>query len=64
MEGNQKAPWLQRGQALDVGAGRGIASYALAREGFTVTVLEPDDSHLVGAGAIRSLAEEMACRSL
>jgi SAM-dependent methyltransferase len=47
-----------RGRALDVGAGRGIASYALAREGFTVTALEPDSSRLVGAGAIRLLAEE------
>ncbi len=48
-----------RGRALDVGAGRGIASYALAREGFTeVVALEPDPSSLVGAGAIRQLAAD------
>jgi SAM-dependent methyltransferase len=44
--------------ALDVGAGRGIASFALSTEGFQVTALEPDGSALVGAQAIRTLARE------
>jgi SAM-dependent methyltransferase len=48
----------QVGDALDVGAGRGIASYAMARDGFSVTALEPDGSALVGADAIRRLARE------
>jgi SAM-dependent methyltransferase len=47
-----------RGSALDVGAGRGIASFALARDGWAVSALEPDASNLVGAGAIRNLARD------
>ncbi len=43
------------GAVLDIGAGRGISSYAFARHGCTVTALEPDPSPLVGAGAIREL---------
>lgn len=46
------------GSALDVGAGRGVASYSLAHEGFNVVALEPDSSDLVGTGAIRKLAAE------
>jgi SAM-dependent methyltransferase len=54
--------WLPgtRGNALDVGAGRGIASFALACDGFLVVALEPDPSPIVGAGAIRALANAAA----
>jgi SAM-dependent methyltransferase len=48
----------KQGRALDLGAGRGIASYALACEGWAVTAVEPDPSPIVGANAIRQLAEE------
>jgi SAM-dependent methyltransferase len=44
--------------ALDLAAGRGIAAFALARDGWTVTAVEPDPSNIVGAGAIRSLVAE------
>src|SRR5574337_873081 len=46
------------GRALDLGAGRGISSYALSKDGWAVTALEPDSSPSVGAGAIRALAKE------
>ena len=51
-------PLSQGNNALDIGAGRGIASYALVKDGWHVSALEPDESELVGAGAIRKLASE------
>ena len=47
-----------RGIAIDIGAGNGIVSYALARDGWQTVAIEPDPSDLVGAGAIRRLARE------
>ncbi len=46
------------GKALDIGAGLGISSYALARDGWETYALEPDPSEIVGAGAIRKLSNE------
>ena len=42
---------------LEPGAGNGIASFALAKNGWLVTALEPDESVEVGAGAIREIVE-------
>jgi SAM-dependent methyltransferase len=58
----QFLPHTIAAKALDIGAGRGIASFALAKDGFEVTALEPDRSELVGAGAIRKLAREQHLR--
>jgi SAM-dependent methyltransferase len=46
------------GRALDLGAGRGIASFALAQDGWQVCALEPDPSAVVGAQAVRGLAKD------
>lgn len=46
------------GKVLDLGAGRGISSYAFAKAGCSVTALEPDPSALVGAQAIQSLVDK------
>ncbi|MFA6570220.1 MAG: class I SAM-dependent methyltransferase [Bacteroidota bacterium] len=48
----------KKGKALDIGAGRGISSYALAKDGWEVTALEPDNSEIVGTGAIEKLIAE------
>src|SRR5680860_1865369 len=50
------------GTALDVGAGNGIASFALAKDGWETTALEPDPSKKVGGGAIHALAEDMGLK--
>ncbi len=48
---------LTCGRVLDIGAGRGISSYAFARDGWSVTALEPDSSDVVGVGAIRQVIQ-------
>jgi SAM-dependent methyltransferase len=42
-------------RVLEIGAGRGIVSWAFASEGYEVYAQEPDRSALVGSGAIRQL---------
>lgn len=57
-----QANWIpsRGGVALDIGAGNGLVSYALASAGWSVVALEPDPGLYVGAGAIAAIAEEAA----
>jgi SAM-dependent methyltransferase len=48
----------EKRRILEPGAGNGVASFALAKSGWVVTALEPDESAEVGAGAIREIAEQ------
>lgn len=56
-----RGPW----RVLDVGAGVGVSSYAFARDGHTVTAVEPDPSDVLGRGAFERLRRgsgvEMRC---
>lgn len=48
------------GTVLDIGAGRGISSYAFSRMGWKAIALEPDPSPLVGGGAIEELNQVLS----
>jgi SAM-dependent methyltransferase len=48
------------GNVLDLGAGQGVSSFALAKDGWNVFALEPDDSKIVGTRAIQSLADDIS----
>jgi len=52
-------PYLPQssGQALDIGAGRGISSYSLVQEGWSVTALEPDKGKVTGTECLLDLVK-------
>lgn len=59
-EWQETAAWLPSppGRALDLGAGSGPASYALARAGWEVAAVDPNPGCQAGAGAVRALARQ------
>jgi SAM-dependent methyltransferase len=54
----QKKLQGKKGIVLDIGAGRGISSFAFARDGWNVVSVEPDSSTIVGTRAIKTLAKD------
>jgi ubiquinone/menaquinone biosynthesis C-methylase UbiE len=40
---------------LEIGSGRGIASYSFAKRGYEVTAIEPDPGDFIGSGSIKKL---------
>jgi ubiquinone/menaquinone biosynthesis C-methylase UbiE len=54
--------WKAEGRVvLDVGAGRGIASYAFVRSGAVRAIaVEPDPSEIVGCGSLRRLCQGLS----
>lgn len=50
-------PYEPMDKVLEVGAGRGLVSWAFAKDGCNVTALEPDPSKVVGFGAIHELMQ-------
>jgi ubiquinone/menaquinone biosynthesis C-methylase UbiE len=50
-----RRPFLR---VLDLGAGRGVASFAFAQETLDVIAVEPDTSPIAGTGAIREIVDK------
>ena len=57
IQGQKSTPRL-----LDIGSGNGISAVSFARQGYDVTVVEPEQGMTTGTGAIRKLIEHYDLR--